>query len=110
MASQPCAQLRRLALLAQLIQLATQRFDAGRLPTAHDRPEITAQHVFDAFNARLLQQRQTKQFGKDLLDSKAHHACQLVDLRRQFEQAYHLQRGIEQHQPQITAGHGLARC
>src|SRR6266542_6016363 len=85
MASEQCSQLDRLALLAELVQLATQRFYAGRLATAHDRPEITAQHVFHALNARLLQQRQTKQFGEDLLDSKAHHAGQLVDLRRQLE-------------------------
>ena len=45
MASEQCSQVHRLALLAELVQLATQRFDAGRLPVAHDRPEITAQHV-----------------------------------------------------------------
>src|SRR5207245_2274852 len=85
MASEQSSQVHRLALLAELDQLATQRFDAGRLPTAHDHPEIAAQYMFDALNARLLQQRQTKQFSEDLLDSKAHHAGQLIDLRRQLE-------------------------
>ena len=84
-ASEQCSQVHRLALLGELVQLATQRLDAGRLPTAHDRPKITAQHMFDALNARLLQQRQTKQFGEDQLDSKAQRASQLVDLRRQLK-------------------------
>ena len=57
MASEQCSQVHRLALLAELDQLATQRFDAGRLPTAHDHPEIAAQYMFDALNARLLQHR-----------------------------------------------------
>src|SRR5260370_25161125 len=85
MPSEQCSQVHCLALLAELAQLATQRFDAGRLPTAHNRSEITAQHMLDALNARLLQQRQTKQFGEDLLTPKAHHASHLVDLRRQLE-------------------------
>ena len=85
MPSEQRAQMHRLALLAELVQLTTQRLDAGRLPTAHNRPKITAQHMFDTLNARLLQQRQTKQFGEDLRDAKAHQAGQVVDLRRQLE-------------------------
>jgi hypothetical protein len=49
------AQTHRLTLLAELVQLATQRFDTRRVRTAHDRAEITPQHVFDALNAWLLQ-------------------------------------------------------
>ena len=57
MPSEQGAQTHRLALVAELVQLPPQRLDTGRLPAAHDRAEIAAQDVFDALNARLLQQR-----------------------------------------------------
>jgi hypothetical protein len=57
-------------LVNSSLQFATQPFETGDLRTAHHRAEIGAQHMFDALNAWLLQQRQTKQFGEDLLASK----------------------------------------
>ena len=82
MTRQQRAQMHRPALLTELVQLTTQRLDACRMPAAHDDAEIATQHVLDALNGWFLQQCQTEQFGEDLLNPKAHHAGQLVNLRR----------------------------
>src|SRR5205085_3150990 len=63
MTSEQRSKAHRLALLTELVQLAAQRFDTRRLPTAHDRAEIIPQQVFDALNAWFLQQCQAEQLG-----------------------------------------------